>query len=365
MALRLRRGTDAERLLITPVQGELIYTTDTKKLYIGDGTAVGGRLVEGAGSPDLAGLDDINVAGAEDGQLLAYNSATLKWEASDLNGVVQGSNYQINITGSDSSTIVNAETLTITANVVNGELFGDSNGTHTGDVLGTLFGESIGIHTGDVNGSVFGDDSTLLVDGVNSQIVGDVNNTQITTTTVNINQDALDGSGINFNNVTAGSNGGNFNFRASRTSLASPTVLEAGDISIDLAASGWDGTTYSPSAVIKLGTDKYTSSIGTGVMPGRIVFLTYNELGATGADNVMVLNRFGNLGIGTDAPAEKLDVRGNIVATGTIQPGVYADSAARDTALTAPTAGQIVFITDVAKFQGNTDGTITGWADLN
>jgi hypothetical protein len=134
MALRLRRGTDAERLLITPVQGELIYTTDTKKLYIGDGTTVGGQIVEGAGSPDLAGLTDINVAGAEDGQLLAYNSATLKWEASDLNGVVQGSNYQINITGSDSSTIVNAETLTITANVVNGELFGDSNGTHTGDV---------------------------------------------------------------------------------------------------------------------------------------------------------------------------------------------------------------------------------------
>ena len=117
MALRLRRGTDAERLLITPVQGELIYTTDTKKLYIGDGTTVGGQIVEGAGSPDLAGLTDINVAGAEDGQLLAYNSATLKWEASDLNGVVQGSNYQINITGSDSSTIVNAETLTITANV--------------------------------------------------------------------------------------------------------------------------------------------------------------------------------------------------------------------------------------------------------
>ena len=38
MALRLRRGTNAERQLITPAQGELIYTTDTKALYIGDGT---------------------------------------------------------------------------------------------------------------------------------------------------------------------------------------------------------------------------------------------------------------------------------------------------------------------------------------
>ena len=49
MALRLRRGTDAERLLITPVEGELIYTTDTKLLYAGDGTTAGGTLVAGAG----------------------------------------------------------------------------------------------------------------------------------------------------------------------------------------------------------------------------------------------------------------------------------------------------------------------------
>ena len=32
MALRLRRGTDAERLLVTPLEGELVYTTDTKKI---------------------------------------------------------------------------------------------------------------------------------------------------------------------------------------------------------------------------------------------------------------------------------------------------------------------------------------------
>ena len=32
MALRLRRGTDSERLLITPAEGELIYATDTKLL---------------------------------------------------------------------------------------------------------------------------------------------------------------------------------------------------------------------------------------------------------------------------------------------------------------------------------------------
>jgi len=48
MALRLRRGTDAERQLITPLEGELIYTTDTKILYIGDGVTQGGLQVTGA-----------------------------------------------------------------------------------------------------------------------------------------------------------------------------------------------------------------------------------------------------------------------------------------------------------------------------
>src|SRR6056297_1654449 len=70
MALRLRRGTDAERLLITPLQGELIYTTDTKKIYVGDGAEQGGVLVgpidESAGdlindtTPQLGGDLDLN-----------------------------------------------------------------------------------------------------------------------------------------------------------------------------------------------------------------------------------------------------------------------------------------------------------------
>lgn len=44
MALRLRRGTNAERLTITPALGELIYTTDTKLVYVGDGNTAGGNL---------------------------------------------------------------------------------------------------------------------------------------------------------------------------------------------------------------------------------------------------------------------------------------------------------------------------------
>lgn len=49
MALQLRRGTDAERQGITPESGEPIWTTDTKELWIGDGSTAGGIAIGGAG----------------------------------------------------------------------------------------------------------------------------------------------------------------------------------------------------------------------------------------------------------------------------------------------------------------------------
>lgn len=45
LKLLVRRGPDSDRLAITLTSGELGYTTDTKRLYIGDGSTVGGILV--------------------------------------------------------------------------------------------------------------------------------------------------------------------------------------------------------------------------------------------------------------------------------------------------------------------------------
>ena len=42
MSLRIRRGTDAQRTSLTFDLGELVWTTDSQKLYVGDGITAGG-----------------------------------------------------------------------------------------------------------------------------------------------------------------------------------------------------------------------------------------------------------------------------------------------------------------------------------
>ena len=55
MGLQFRRGIDSDRTGVTPSAGEPLFTTDTKKLYIGDGSTAGGILISGDVS-DSAGV---------------------------------------------------------------------------------------------------------------------------------------------------------------------------------------------------------------------------------------------------------------------------------------------------------------------
>jgi len=54
MALQIKQGSEQDRLAATPEQGELVYTTDTKKVYVGDGYQPGGWPV-GTGEPGPQG----------------------------------------------------------------------------------------------------------------------------------------------------------------------------------------------------------------------------------------------------------------------------------------------------------------------
>ena len=418
MALRLRRGTNAARTGITPAEGELIYTTDTKKLYAGDGSTVGGTVVSGINdvlddvtpqlgghldlnSKNITGNGNINITGSvtatnfvgdykgsivgDDSTILVDAVASkivltnnsikdigdvsgtgptanqlLSWSGTawtptssltaltsiNMSGsIAMGSN---NITGAGA---VNTNTLsatTVTATNVNatvidgdisGSVFADNStllvdavngkipaanlqGTFTGAVKGTLDGE--------VTGSVFGDDSTILVDGISSKIVGEIGNALIRTNRAVIRTtDATDAElKLDYGSAGAGS----------LTTLGSIKFTD-------------QNTLYGYMSTNKQAVYINSNGGGTGLS-------LYNGHLVTGGVKVKIEPANADFTV----PTEALEVLGNIKATGAFMLPVYANTGARDAALTSPSAGMLIFLTAGAKFQGYNGGS---WEDLN
>ena len=397
MALQIRRGTDSQRQGITPKAGEPIFTTDTKKLYIGDGSTAGGIVVDTTGnqisdiiedtSPQLGGpldLNNQNITGTGNINITGQISAS----AIDLKG---------SIFADDSTLLVDG---------INGRITGPVVANVTGDVLGNVTGSVFatdsslivdattktvqGTLNGHVTGSVFGDDSTVLVDGVNNELQGTFKGVAVDTTKIEINLDStVFRDAIRMTGLTAGAPGMNVDFFSSRGTIGSPAIVQAGDTIGNIVGSGWDGDSYTSAAIIKVGVDKYTSSVADGVIPGRILFLTFDESGNTGANNAMCFNRLGNLGIKRDDPSEALDVVGNAIISGNLTAGALKGSLTADDstiivdgttgAITAPSYvqfgsfttpqrnaltaanGMVIYNTTDNKFQGYENGS---WVNL-
>jgi len=72
--IQIRRGVEAQRALVTPDVGELLFTTDLHELFVGDGATAGGLLMGGGtgvgfvqkirGTQAIAaGADSVTVSG--------------------------------------------------------------------------------------------------------------------------------------------------------------------------------------------------------------------------------------------------------------------------------------------------------------
>jgi hypothetical protein len=405
MALQVRRGTNAERLGITPLAGELIYVTDTKQLYIGDGTTAGGTTsiantidsVVADTSPQLGGELDLNgnnITGTGNINITGTISASGNINLGDgvgsdilvIGGAIQGhlvpdtditwnlgstSKHfneawisQLNVENQltvgrimgdliadDSTVVFDASTGLVAAAQLTGTLpAGVIPAAMSSNITGNLTGNANGSHTGtlvgDVTGSVFDDGSGLLVDGVAGKIVGDIDSPSIITTAITVA------------GVANGAIGPQIDFNSSRGTKESPTVLVGGtdgDGIMDLQGSGWDGNSFALAGIIRVGVD-LDSTVADGVVPGRINFITANSSGSL--VNLLTFNSAGNLGIGLPRPLQKLHVNGNAQVDGFVQFGSLTTT--ERNALTAAN-GMVIYNSTDNKFQGRENGA---WVNL-
>jgi len=303
MPLQIRRGLEAERTQITPtnglVEGELLYVTDDKKLYIGTGS-VGehqGLVITGFNAGDakdaaadaFADGEHTNITFTYDDEAKSLSAAV---NLSDYIGTIKADAFKGSVVADDSTILVDSVegvlrgTLvgTVTGNVT-GNVVGNVTGNVTGNVAGNVVGNVTGSLEGDVTGSVFADDSTILVDGVDGRILGPVfsnvtgnllsstGSTIINNTTrsATLNEITLEGSATITGNpvfvanlisivagtpsltepvlavasITSSNNlGGSLSLTRGRGTLVSPSIVENGDEVGSLEFGAHDGSGF-------------------------------------------------------------------------------------------------------------------------
>jgi hypothetical protein len=377
--------------LITPAEGELVYTTDTQRLYVGDGVTSGGILVNTTSTSSVGELNDVDITSETPatGDVLKWNGTQFA-PAPDVGEglidyvIVPGSDYQINIVAQDSTRMVDGDN-----NKLNGDLYGKVYGDSWDDISNEKVIEINGrqakldiISDADVlivnhnNANYYDATGSLLIDGGLRAFVGDVDgDLRGSMYDVNLNKlidnvaglATLDLKGSVFgDDSTLAFDGvaGKFNLNDTVTGDVKTRAVDdftrlvmVRDSAADIASSD---LTYGS---IQWRRDDANGEETTAFISGgnEALLFMQDSTGAFAADKFMVLDE-GSLSIGGFTPTAKLDVRGNVKASGSIQPGVYADNAARDAAIPTPTAGMMVFNTTGTKFQGYTG---SAWVDLN
>ena len=366
--LRIKRGTKTALQTTpgyTPAEGELVYTTDTKEVFVGDGATTGGTPVS-VSTQNLEDLGNVQALAAQNDQILVYNGS--QWAATDNPAVdVRG-----NIYADDSTLLVDAingkivgpvETSSVTATNLVGNLTGDVVGSVTGNVVGnttgTHFGNVTGNVLGDTLGSVFSDDSSVMVDAVGKKVVANIESPSITTT----KEVTVTCDGSNEGLVATGLAGGDSTgtkiiTKTSTGTVAAPTAVvgsTTGSGLLDLHGFGHDGTDFTLAGMVRVAVD-LDATVTTGQVSGRINLITANSSGSL--VNLLTFNSAGKLGIGLPRPDEKLHVNGNAKVTGFVQFGSLTTTE-RD-ALTAAN-GMVIYNSTDNKFQGYENG---GWVNL-
>ena len=104
--LKVRRGSDNQRKQITLDQGEVGYTLDTRRLFVGDGTTLGGRVIGNTSIgpfSDITNLGPANSPGLQVGDIGYANSKLYRLTSFNYDDALSGYAYIGNLP--DNSTL--------------------------------------------------------------------------------------------------------------------------------------------------------------------------------------------------------------------------------------------------------------------
>jgi hypothetical protein len=332
MSLRIRRGTEAQRTGATFDLGEIVYTTDTNKLYVGDGVNLGGKniLATSAGTGLIWNATtqrlDYNGSGTGIVSVQADANPTLGGNLNLNNRNITGSG-NINISGTVTATQfvgtrVSADTspqLGGNLNLNNRNITGIGNISNTGTITTTSIITNGALTVG---GGVAGVLTANYVSGGASAI----NLSSSNNGAVNIQSFTTNGSNVNSVNLS---------IQVSRGSVAAPTTVLANDVLGGIIISGYNGTSYKPAGFITSQLD--ATSVLSDVYPASSI-------------------GFGSGGGGSVINIAKLDARGRWNS-----PRLQITAYATGSYPSSPIQGEIIFDSTTKKFMGHNG---TAWVEF-
>ena len=282
--LKIRRGTNAQRQSIVLEQGELGYTTDTRRVFIGDGGTLGGSSIGcTAHAPTITSNARLNLVNAVKGDIVSDNSLLYQLTGSDAS---QTSSWVfIGPKVDESSITYTSNNLAVKDGGITGSKFAASAASSTGGLVAG---------TGGLSAKV--DNSTLIITSTNTLSVNQIDQRHINTTA--FDKGIIGGLGtkisVNADSNYFGYNAGVLTLSALPNGIVSGQTLSAASVGSGLVIDGnkiktvltdVDGST--------IGKDPSTGviSLENVITTGQTVFsnITFNAYGQiTSTQNTIV-----------------------------------------------------------------------------
>jgi hypothetical protein len=291
MALRLRRGSDAQRLTITPADGELIYENTNKRLFVGDGVTVGGNGVSAPVTSVNAKVGAVALTSDDipEGTNKFYYTNNKALDA--VGAMFQGGTHtNISFTYNETTNVISAVSAGAYTNndavdAVGAALLAGNNtntgitfsyATETNTITATVSASGSGTVGAGTAGQIpyyAATGSAVAAIGANLTWTPTGNILTHTDGVLNLVSELGDKAVVRFDAYHGNVIPTSFALRRARNTLANPSAVQTGDILNSIVFSAHDGTGFMRAGAI---VSAISGAVATGKTPNSLLFETTN-----------------------------------------------------------------------------------------